>query len=543
MLETRMIANETLALQEDSATGHKSLCSLVDWKEGDVLCSFSSSRVLSAPTRYTLQLEEDRHILLHPEYLWYVNHSCSPNIFFDTGTREVVCLRPIAAGEEICFFYPSTEWRMEEPFRCLCPSPDCLGMIRGAEYMPEEVLEKYRLTPYILRKRALRDPRTADAVSRRSFALPAAFPGDLMVWVLVPRVLTDDPNIGYYYDFSQSIAEYTRVFGGWDLPWRWQPVGMDDYREVIQGIAAASGECTPLVLNLCDGDEVNGCPGISVIHCLRESGLCFTGADAFFYEATTSKLSMKELFVGAGVPTPAWEAAGAAADGIFKRLGSPLIVKPAVSAGSMGISIRSVVDSPEALAAQVHALEERYRGWQLTTGGVLAEQFVMGPEYTTLIVGPWDLPETCRVYLPVQRVFHPALPKAEQFLSFDRLWEIYETESPIGDYEDFYTYGIPEAGLIDYIKKVSLDAYLAVKGTGYGRVDLRMDGQGRLQVLEVNAQCGLSEDENYTSIGAILRLSGISYASLVEDIITDALKRKNTLAPAGPPERRNHKKT
>lgn len=363
-----------------------------------------------------------------------------------------------------------------------------------------------------------------------SSTLPAGFPEDLMVWVLVPQVLTDDPNIGYYYDFSQSVDEYTRVFGEWNLPWRWQPVSMADYREVIQGIAASGGECTPLVLNLCDGDEVNGCPGISVIHYLRESGLCFTGADPFFYEATTSKLSMKELFGAAGVPTPGWEAVGLEGipvNGIFERLGSPLIVKPAVSAGSMGISVRSVVYDKEALEAQVRALQERYRGWQLTTGGILAEQFVMGAEYTTLIVGPWDEPEACKVYVPVQRVFHPSLPKAEQFLSFDRLWEIYETESPIGDYEDFYTYELPEERLIGDIKKVSLDAYRAVKGTGYGRMDLRMDGQGRLQVLEVNAQCGLSEDEDYTSIGAILRLSKTSYASLVEDIITDALVRRN----------------
>ena len=357
-------------------------------------------------------------------------------------------------------------------------------------------------------------------------ALPVGFPKDLMVWVLVPQVLTDDPNIGYYYDFSQSIAEYTRVFGGWNLPWRWQPVTMDDYEDVIRSIAGSAGECTPLVLNLCDGDEVNGSPGISVIHCLRQSGLRYTGADPYFYEATTSKLFMKELFVQAGVPTPGWESVAGPVNGVFERLGSPLIVKPSVSAGSMGISVRSVVYDKEALEAQVHLLEERYRGWQLTTGGVLAEQFVMGAEYTTLIVGPWDRPEDCTVYLPVERVFHPALPKAEQFLSFDRLWEIYEDEGPIGDYEDFYTYAVPKVDFIAGIKRVSLDAYRAVKGTGYGRVDLRMDGQGRLLVLEVNAQCGLSEDEDYTSIGAILRLSGVSYADLVKDIIMDALKRK-----------------
>jgi len=44
-------------------------------------------------------------------------------------------------------------------------------------------------------------------------------------------------------------------------------------------------------------------------------------------------------------------------------------------------------------------------------------------------------------------------------------------------------------------------------------------------VLEVNAQCGLSEDEDYTSIGAILRFSGNTFTELVAEIINDAFTR------------------
>ena len=55
---------------------------------------------------------------------------------------------------------------------------------------------------------------------------------------------------------------------------------------------------------------------------------------------------------------------------------------------------------------------------------------------------------------------------------------------------------------------------------------MRMDAAtGKLYVLEVNAQCGLSEDENYTSIGAILRLSGKTFTELVAEIISDAFTR------------------
>jgi D-alanine-D-alanine ligase len=48
----------------------------------------------------------------------------------------------------------------------------------------------------------------------------------------------------------------------------------------------------------------------------------------------------------------------------------------------------------------------------------------------------------------------------------------------------------------------------------------------KLYVLEVNAQCGLSEDENYTSIGAILRMSNKTFSELVIEIINDAFLRK-----------------
>jgi D-alanine-D-alanine ligase len=75
---------------------------------------------------------------------------------------------------------------------------------------------------------------------------------------------------------------------------------------------------------------------------------------------------------------------------------------------------------------------------------------------------------------------------------------------------------------------LSLDAYLAVGGMGYGRLDIRMDkNTGKLYMLEVNAQCGLSEDEDYTSIGAILRFADKTFPGLVRKIINDAFARRS----------------
>jgi D-alanine-D-alanine ligase len=50
-----------------------------------------------------------------------------------------------------------------------------------------------------------------------------------------------------------------------------------------------------------------------------------------------------------------------------------------------------------------------------------------------------------------------------------------------------------------------------------------------LYMLEVNAQCGLSEDEDYTSIGAILRYADKSFTQLIREIIHDAFARRNLI--------------
>ena len=94
--------------------------------------------------------------------------------------------------------------------------------------------------------------------------------------------------------------------------------------------------------------------------------------------------------------------------------------------------------------------------------------------------------------------------------------------------DNFYEYSAPDPLLVEEIKKLSWDAFVAVKGTGYTRVDIRRDrNTGKMYVLEVNAQCGISEDENYTSIGAILKLSGKTFTQLVKEIIENAfLKNK-----------------
>lgn len=363
----------------------------------------------------------------------------------------------------------------------------------------------------------------------------ASLPVDQMkIYVLAPYVETSDENINYYYDFSQSIAEYTKTFAELNIEWKWQPVTMNNYAWIIDSISQEKNTSnkTPVVLNLCDGDEVNGTPGISVVKKLHEENLIYTGSDEHFYCITTSKVPMKKAFDDAGVSNAKWFSIPTKDHHInhmFDELGSPIILKPAVSGGSMGVGVKNVVDNQLSLETQVQRMFEGYRGWDLSIDGIVAEEYISGREFTTMITGSSLSPDHCKVYKPVERVFHPSLPANEKFLSFDRLWEIYEDESPMPNNDNFYEYMPVEEKLGVAIQELSLAAYRAVGGTGYTRVDIRMDdATGKLYVLEVNAQCGLSDDENFTSIGAILRYNHTSFTELIAEIIQDAFTRKGS---------------
>ena len=301
----------------------------------------------------------------------------------------------------------------------------------------------------------------------------ASFPSsDIFIYVLAPHLVTADENINYYYDFSQSIAEYTKTFLELNIPWKWQPVTMLDYNEIIQDISKEkiSMGKIPVIINLCDGDEINGTPGISVVKKLHEQNLIYTGSDEHFYHITTSKVPMKRAFDVAGVATAKWESIQSIdhnTDTLFNFLGSPIILKPSVSGGSMGVGIKNVVENNAALQIQIQQMFQGYRGWDLSIDGIVAEQYISGREFTTLITGSAKFPEMCKVYKPVERVFHESLPDNEKFLSFDRLWEIYEDETPMPNNDNFYEYREVDEILSIAIQELSLAAYKSVGGTGY----------------------------------------------------------------------------
>jgi len=208
---------------------------------------------------------------------------------------------------------------------------------------------------------------------------------------------------------------------------------------------------------------------------------------------------------------------------VCARVGTPLLVKPDVSAASGGVFLRSKVSCDSDVAALRDELLRVPMPRFCDARRVLAERFVEGPEFTVFVMGNWRGPQSVRCLAPAERVFNASIPEGEKFLSYERYWGVYREESPPPDGRAFYGYEACDPRLAPLLEETAKSAYVAVRGRGYARVDLRMDrATDEVFVLEVNANCGLSEDDQ-TSTGCILKIAGMTLAELLRSILRDAL--------------------
>ncbi|KAL1880032.1 hypothetical protein Daus18300_001395 [Diaporthe australafricana] len=111
--------------------------------------SFPPCNLADEPTYATVQIGRNRHLMLNSDLL-YLNHSCEPSLIIDTANMTVLAgPKGLKPGDELTFFYPSTEWSMAQPFDCFCGSATCRGKIAGAKDMAPKQLEGLWLNGHI----------------------------------------------------------------------------------------------------------------------------------------------------------------------------------------------------------------------------------------------------------------------------------------------------------------------------------------------------------------------------------------------------------
>jgi D-alanine-D-alanine ligase len=194
-----------------------------------------------------------------------------------------------------------------------------------------------------------------------------------------------------------------------------------------------------------------------------------------------------------------------------------------------------VVATEEEAREQVRRVLAGLHGFDFRRAGVLLERFVSGREFTALLFPDGG---GVRVLL-AERVFRPDLAPRQRLLSFEEYWNVGTAEAPPS--EPFYRCAPAAAPWPERLGDLCRQAYHAVGGDSYARVDLRVDGAGDAFVLEVNANCGLSSDPDQSSVGQICRIHRLPFLELLTVILDQAPARdgRSSRGPESLPESRS----
>jgi D-alanine-D-alanine ligase len=353
-----------------------------------------------------------------------------------------------------------------------------------------------------------------------------------LVLVFVPFKIIPNGMISPHYDYEEFKIELDSWFKPLGIKWEWIPITLLNFRDEILYAKELEKKSKLVVFNLCDGTETDFYPGLSIIRELKKNEIPFTGGDEQFYKLSTEKILTKNKLLEHSISTaPFIEILNPEKD--IKRaeiaIGYPFILKPNISAGNFGIYLKSVVHNfHSAVEVAEDLIQEQINEYGENANSYFAERFIIGNEYTVLVVGNYKYPDDIIIYKPIQRIFDNSLPEQEKFLSFHRYWNHYDDEANISlepfttEITEYYTYQLVESSFEDKLIQHSKQAFCALEGTGYARIDIRYDSiLEQFFILEVNSNCGLS-NESSSSVGNILNLANKSISSLIEKILYEA---------------------
>jgi len=219
-------------------------------------------------------------------------------------------------------------------------------------------------------------------------------------------------------------------------------------------------------------------------------GKPYTGSGIAASAVGMDKMRTKQLWIGAGLPTPNYVSLcpDSDFDQICDDLGLPLIVKPANEGSSIGMS-------------RVSSVQELQNAYTLAAGfdkRVIAEQWVHGPEFTVAILNGRAL--------PVIRLVTP-----HEFYDFDAKYQAKDTQY-------LFDTGLSE-DQVEQMQRLAERAFDVVGCSGWGRVDLMMDAENQFQLLEVNTIPGMTD---HSLVPMAAQHEGLNFQSLCIEILMGA---------------------
>lgn len=206
-------------------------------------------------------------------------------------------------------------------------------------------------------------------------------------------------------------------------------------------------------------------------------GIPFTGSGGFAIGLANDKVRSRQLIRASGIRVPPFVVIRQGTGSDSLDLEPPFIVKPVQLGNSQGIRVGSVVDTREKATAQADRIWRRFQMPSVCDAFIVGREFQVGLIERRNSFNVTGIVELHFVGSPPGRGF-----KSECFKSQGELRRAYDyTISPAR---------LPKRKLAE-MATISRHAAAVLDIRGYAKVDMRMDGQGRIFVIEVNANPGL----------------------------------------------------
>jgi D-alanine-D-alanine ligase len=265
-----------------------------------------------------------------------------------------------------------------------------------------------------------------------------------------------------------------------------------------------SGNQWDMVFNIAEG--LRGFGREAQVPALLEAyGIPYTFSDPLVMCLSLHKGHTKRVVRDAGVPTPDFFVVEDAGHIDPLTFTPPYFLKPVAEGTGKGVTPASIVRRAEDLGPRCNELIEAYRQ------PVLVEAFLPGREFTVGLLGTGT--EASAIGTIEVHLRSDAEPLVYSYQNKENCESLvdYRLADAVGD------------GTVQKAEAIALKAWQVLGCRDAGRIDIRCDGRGNPQFMEVNPLAGMHPE--HSDLPIICSRIGMPYQTLIEKIMTSACRR------------------
>jgi D-alanine-D-alanine ligase len=280
---------------------------------------------------------------------------------------------------------------------------------------------------------------------------------------------------------------------------------VDDMSD-LEGLVAKRPDLVVLGMKLILLDssmDYDDSPKVWLSDYLKENDVCFTGSDTNALSIEFDKPIAKQRVLDAGLQSSQYFISRTKQPSFKHSLRFPLFVKPTNRGDSKGIDEKSVVHSQRELEAKILSIHAD------CGSDALVEEYLSGREFSVAVIRQ---PYTNKLLAMPIEIIAPTDNNGNIFLS--EVVKNADSEKAVA---------VTDLRLVKAINALAIGVFEALDARDYGRIDIRLDGNGIPSFIEANLMPGLS-NHGYLSRCFFLN-EGINYENMILSIVDLGIKR------------------